>query len=49
MTFEEFATAHPNGLYVVGTGSHVAVVRDGVLLDNWDSSDEIVSYYFVRE
>lgn len=49
LTFEEFATTHPEGLYVVGTGSHVAVVRDGVLLDNWDSSDEQVSYYFVRE
>lgn len=49
MTFSEFAIAHPDGLYVVGTGSHVAVVRDGAILDNWDSSDEIVSYYFVRE
>ena len=49
MTFEEFAVRHPEGLYVVGTGSHVAVVRDGVLLDNWNSSDEQVSVYFVRE
>lgn len=49
LTFEEFATAHPDGLYIVATGSHVAVVRDGVILDNWDSSDEQVSYYFVRE
>lgn len=49
MTFEEFATTHPDGLYIVATGSHVAVIRDGVILDNWDSSDEIVSYYFVRE
>lgn len=49
LTFGEFATTHPDGLYIVATGSHVAVVRDGVLLDNWDSSDEQVSYYFVRE
>lgn len=49
MTFEEFATTHSDGLYIVATSSHVAVVRDGVLLDNWDSSDEQVSYYFVRE
>ena len=49
MTFEEFAVRHPEGLYVVGTGAHVAVIRDGVLLDNWDSSDEQVSVYFVRE
>ena len=49
LTFKEFATTHPDGLYIVATGSHVAVVRDGILLDNWDSSDEQVSYYFVRE
>ena len=49
LTFEEFATTHPDGLYIVATGSHVAVIRDGVILDNWDSSDEQVSYYFVRE
>lgn len=49
LTFEEFATTHPDGLYVVGTGSHVAVIRDGILLDNWDSSDEQVSVYFTKE
>jgi hypothetical protein len=49
LAFEEFATTHPDGLYIVATGSHVAVVRDGVLLDNWDSSDEQVSYYFARK
>jgi hypothetical protein len=49
LTFEEFATAHPDGLYIVATGSHVAVVRDGILLDNWDSSDEQVSVYFTKE
>jgi hypothetical protein len=49
MTFEEFATMHPNGLYVLATGSHVAVIRDGVILDNWDSSDELASVYFTKE
>jgi hypothetical protein len=34
---------------VVGTGSHVAVIRDGILFDNWDSSDEQVSVYFTKE
>ena len=34
MTFEEFAVRHPDGLYIVATGSHVAVVRDGILYDN---------------
>jgi len=49
MTFSEFATTHSDGLYVVATGSHVAVIRDGVLYDNWDSSDEQVAYYFTKE
>jgi hypothetical protein len=50
MTFEEFAKAHPDGqLYVVATGSHVAVIRDETLYDNWDSSEEIIAYYFVKE
>lgn len=49
MTFAEFAETHSKGLYVVCTGAHVAVIRDGVLLDNWDSSDETVTYYFTRE
>ena len=50
MSFEEFAKAHPdNVLYVVATGSHVAVIQGETLYDNWDSSDEIIAYYFVKE
>ena len=49
MTFAEFAETHSKGLYVVYTGAHVAVIRDGVLLDNWDSSDETVTYFFTKE
>ena len=50
MTFEEFAKAHSDGqLYVVATGSHVAVIKDETLYDNWDSSEEIIAYYFIKE
>jgi hypothetical protein len=49
MTFAEFAETHSKGLYVVCTGTHVAVIRDSVLLDNWDSSDETVTYFFTKE
>ena len=50
MTFEEFAETHNDGqLYVVATGSHVAVIKNETLYDNWDSSEEIIAYYFVKE
>lgn len=49
MTFEEFSEHHPDGLYIVASGSHVAVIRNGSLLDNWDSSDVPVAFYFTKE
>jgi hypothetical protein len=33
---------------VLGTGAHVATVIDGKLMDAWDSSDEIVSYFWSK-
>ena len=48
-TMEQFAAEHPQGIYIVATGSHVACVKSGRLYDNWDSSDEIVTYYFEKE
>lgn len=43
---EDFAQDHPNGTYVLAFGGHVATIRDGVLLDSWDSSAEIPLYYY---
>lgn len=40
---------HPHGVYVLAFGGHVATVRDGVLLDSWDSSDLIPIYYYAKE
>lgn len=48
-TFEDFAADHPQGIYVLGTGSHTATIRDGVLLDSWDSRREIPQYYWYRK
>lgn len=48
-TIEDFAADHPLGTYVVGTGSHVVTVQDGVIYDSWDSSNEIPQYYWHRE
>ena len=43
---EDFCYDHPVGIYVLAFGGHVATVRDGILLDSWDSSAEIPLYYF---
>lgn len=42
----QFAADHPDGVYVVGTGNHVVTVKDGWILDTWDSSNEIPVYYW---
>ena len=48
-TLEEFAEDHPHGIYVVGTGNHVATIRDGWIMDAWDSSSEIATFYWRKE
>lgn len=48
-TAENFAQDHPNGVFVLGFGNHVATVVDGVLYDSWDSSNEIPQYYWYRQ
>ena len=48
-TAEDFCRDHPRGVYVLGFGNHVATVRDGTILDSWDSSREIPQYYWTKE
>ena len=48
-TLEQFAEDHPEGVFVVGTGNHVATIRDGLIWDSWDSSQEIPVYYWSKE
>ena len=48
-TMERFAEDHLEGVYVVGTGNHVATIRDGWLLDAWDSSMEVPVFYWQKE
>lgn len=45
----EFANEHPEGTYVVGTGSHAVCVQNGIIYDAWDSSNEVPIYYFYRK
>lgn len=48
-TFGQFAQDHPQGVFVLGTGTHVATVRDGILLDSWDSREELPQFYWYRK
>ena len=48
-TAADFAYEHPEGIYVLGFGGHVATIVDGVLYDSWDSSNEIPQFYWYKE
>lgn len=48
-TAEDFCKDHPIGVYVLGFGTHVATVIDGIIYDSWDSSKEIPQYYFYKK
>ena len=45
-TAEQFAADRTEGTYVLGFGNHVATVKDGEILDSWDSSREIPQYFW---
>ena len=46
--FEDFCIDNPVGVYVIGTGTHVATVKDGILYDSWNSLGEVPIFYFRR-
>lgn len=48
-TAGDFAHDHPRGVYVLGFGTHVATVKDGLIYDSWDSSREIPQYVWTKE
>ena len=48
-TIAEFAKDHPEGRYIVATGSHVVAVENGDYYDTWDSGHDVPSYYFYLE
>lgn len=45
-TVREFCEDHPEGKYILATGSHVVVAEDGCYYDAWDSGDETPIYYW---
>lgn len=48
-TAADFARDNTRGTFVLGFGGHVACVRDGILMDAWDSSNEIPQYVWYRQ
>ena len=48
-SIEDFCQEHPNGVYVIGTGSHAVAVVNGCAFDAWNSLRETAVYYFVKE
>lgn len=47
-TIADFVKEYPHGIYVIGTGTHAVAVIDGVILDNWDCSDEQPIYFYYK-
>lgn len=46
---KNFCEDHKEGIYVLGTGTHMIAVIDGNYYDAWDSGDEFPVYYFANE
>lgn len=48
VSVRDFVDQHPNGTYLLSLSGHVVCARDKVLYDTWDSSNEIVIYFWTR-
>lgn len=48
-TAEDFINDHPEGVFVLGFGRHVATAVDGDLYDSWDSMQEIPQYVWYKK
>ena len=48
-TVQDFCEEHPEGTYILGTGSHVVAVDSGNYYDAWDSGFETPIYYWERK
>ena len=48
-TVKDFCREHPQGSFILGTGTHAIAVIDGDYYDAWDSGDEVIDRYFTRE
>ena len=48
-TVKNFADEHPEGIYLLALNGHVVAVENGCFFDSWNSSDEVVIYFWEKE
>lgn len=48
-TVRRFAEQYPEGIYIIGTGTHAVAVIDGDWYDTWDSGDVIPTFFWKAE
>ena len=47
-TIKQFAKDNPTGIFVVGTGQHAVVVKNGNYYDTFDSGDYVAICFWVK-
>ena len=47
-TAGDFAADHPDGVFILAFGGHVATCKNGQIWDSWDSTNEVPIYYYGR-
>lgn len=45
----QFADDNPQGIFILGTGTHAVAVIDGNYVDAWDSGNKIPIFYWRKE
>ena len=45
-TVRDFAKDHPEGRFVLATGTHAVAAVDGNYIDSWDSGGEVPVYFW---
>jgi len=48
-TVAQFAADHPQGTYILATGTHAVTVQDGNVYDVFDSRQKVPIYYYEKE
>lgn len=48
-TIRDFSMDHPCGRYAVCTGTHLVAVINGNVMDAWDSSNEVPTYFYKED
>lgn len=46
ITINDFTKMYPEGVYIIGTGSHAVCVINGHYYDIWDSGNEIATFFW---